>query len=624
MPRIRKKTSKRGTTNQREKIKHKAAESRKKQKKAERQAKASGKPLPNKKSKKDPGIPNNFPYKEQILAEIAEQRRGHGKGLDGEGLDGKGFDGIVSIEPGPSTSNAVNAVTKVSTVVAPTLPVIPTIPGPPTLREVLDAADVVLHVVDVRDPAAGVCTSVMGAMKGKMEGKNVLLILNKIDAVPRESVDSWLQHFRSSPPVGVEATLPFRAASAFLPVSPSAAASAVKAKTVPEPKVSDALGTDAIWTFLQEKAARLKKDKAVEGKEMVVAIVGVTNVRASCIFSCFLILTAHLCTIDQSGKSALINSLACHRVSSIYTPSITTDAKGKNERTKPYTTTNSVEVVLDLPGGAGKVRVVDTPGVEFVRDVQEDDEGGVEGTEEEENKEKEKRQEARARDILLRNRGKIEKLKDPLFAVNHVVSRADTQDLMLAYSLPAFTNGDATAFLAGLARVNGLVKKRGLLDHAGAARIILRDWSSGRFARYTVPPSLPSSAPLPSGAMSALYEKDETTLSTMRSRKEMRKGEGLMLVKMTPGDLDLRDIVFDEVWGEDEESEDEESEDEGGDDDDNEDEEQDDVEEDDDDEEAPPLLEPTPAPKRKRAVSFAAAPPAYSKRRAPKKARSHK
>ena len=25
--------------------------------------------------KKDPGIPNNFPYKDQILAEVAEQRR---------------------------------------------------------------------------------------------------------------------------------------------------------------------------------------------------------------------------------------------------------------------------------------------------------------------------------------------------------------------------------------------------------------------------------------------------------------------------------------------------------------------------------------------------------------------
>ncbi|KAL5527214.1 hypothetical protein ACEPAG_6005 [Sanghuangporus baumii] len=72
MPRIRKKTSKRGTSHQRARIKHKVAESRKKAKKATRKN-----PHPQWKSKKpkDPGIPNSFPYKAQILAEIAEQRR---------------------------------------------------------------------------------------------------------------------------------------------------------------------------------------------------------------------------------------------------------------------------------------------------------------------------------------------------------------------------------------------------------------------------------------------------------------------------------------------------------------------------------------------------------------------
>lgn len=43
--------------------------------------------------------------------------------------------------------------------------------------------------------------------------------------------------------------------------------------------------------------------------------------------------------------------------------------------------------------------------------------------------------------------------------MTHIVSRGDTQDLMLAYSLPAFLQGDVTGFLAGLARVSGLVKK---------------------------------------------------------------------------------------------------------------------------------------------------------------------
>ncbi|KAF8271732.1 GNL3L/Grn1 putative GTPase-domain-containing protein [Lactarius quietus] len=70
MPRIRKKTSRRGTTAQRVRIKHKATESRKKAKKA-----AKKDVTWKSKKSKDPGIPNNFPYKDQILAEIAEERR---------------------------------------------------------------------------------------------------------------------------------------------------------------------------------------------------------------------------------------------------------------------------------------------------------------------------------------------------------------------------------------------------------------------------------------------------------------------------------------------------------------------------------------------------------------------
>jgi len=73
MPRIRKKTSKRGTTNQRQKIKKKVSESHRKSKKTARKDKAAGNV--HKKSKKDPGIPNDFPYKDQILAEAAQQRR---------------------------------------------------------------------------------------------------------------------------------------------------------------------------------------------------------------------------------------------------------------------------------------------------------------------------------------------------------------------------------------------------------------------------------------------------------------------------------------------------------------------------------------------------------------------
>lgn len=46
--------------------------------------------------------------------------------------------------------------------------------------------------------------------------------------------------------------------------------------------------------------------------------------------------------------------------------------------------------------------------------------------------------------------------------MTHIVTHADTQDLMLAYNLPAFLQGDAAGFLAGLARVSGLIKKVGV------------------------------------------------------------------------------------------------------------------------------------------------------------------
>ena len=43
--------------------------------------------------------------------------------------------------------------------------------------------------------------------------------------------------------------------------------------------------------------------------------------------------------------------------------------------------------------------------------------------------------------------------------VSQIISKANTEDLMLLYSLPAFAKSDASAFLSGVARANHLVKK---------------------------------------------------------------------------------------------------------------------------------------------------------------------
>ncbi|EEB96315.1 hypothetical protein MPER_04571, partial [Moniliophthora perniciosa FA553] len=70
MPRIRKKTSKRGTTHERRRLQDRIKESLRKKVKT-----AKKNPQWKSKHKKNPGIPNNFPYKDQILAEVVEQRR---------------------------------------------------------------------------------------------------------------------------------------------------------------------------------------------------------------------------------------------------------------------------------------------------------------------------------------------------------------------------------------------------------------------------------------------------------------------------------------------------------------------------------------------------------------------
>ena len=69
------------------------------------------------------------------------------------------------------------------------------------------------------------------------------------------------------------------------------------------------------------------------------------------------------------------------------------------------------------------------------------------------------REQRHAHDVLLRNKGRIDRLKDPTPAVACIVSRAETEDLMVFYGLPAFSKGDVDAFLMGIARAHGLIKK---------------------------------------------------------------------------------------------------------------------------------------------------------------------
>lgn len=70
MVKLKKRASKRLGVAQREKVKKKVSEHHRKQRKA-----AKKNPQWKSKLRKDPGIPNSYPFKEQLLQEIEEKRR---------------------------------------------------------------------------------------------------------------------------------------------------------------------------------------------------------------------------------------------------------------------------------------------------------------------------------------------------------------------------------------------------------------------------------------------------------------------------------------------------------------------------------------------------------------------
>ena len=52
------------------------------------------------------------------------------------------------------------------------------------LYKVIDSSDVVLHILDARDPLGTMCESVLEYMRKEKAHKQVVLIINKCDLVP--------------------------------------------------------------------------------------------------------------------------------------------------------------------------------------------------------------------------------------------------------------------------------------------------------------------------------------------------------------------------------------------------------------------------------------------------------
>ncbi|KIJ40334.1 hypothetical protein M422DRAFT_49248 [Sphaerobolus stellatus SS14] len=78
-----------------------------------------------------------------------------------------------------------------------------------TLHKVIDQSDVVILILDARDPEG--CRSKLvedEVRRRESEGKRLVFALNKIDLVPQENATAWLRYLRHTAP-----TLPFRSST---------------------------------------------------------------------------------------------------------------------------------------------------------------------------------------------------------------------------------------------------------------------------------------------------------------------------------------------------------------------------------------------------------------------------
>lgn len=241
--RVKKPTSKRMTTRLREGIKKKAAAQRRKEKKI-----AKKDPTWKSRHKKDPGIPSSFPYKDKLIEEIEQRKKereeqkllmkqqrkaaqiNNGKdndedlmvddNEDNEGVN-SGNDMAALLESAEQAARDYNGedenedgdkMDEELEIVDYELPADDDNDDvdnseieksrkqfDKVFKNVVDAADVILYVLDARDPENTRSKKIEEAIL-QSQGKRLILLLNKVDLVPDEVVKQWLDFLGSSFP----------------------------------------------------------------------------------------------------------------------------------------------------------------------------------------------------------------------------------------------------------------------------------------------------------------------------------------------------------------------------------------------------------------------------------------
>jgi len=293
-----KRTSKRVSLADKYRIERRVVEAnRKKRKQGNRDAKNGV----FKHKKKDPGIPNSWPFKAELLEEIAQAKvRAEAQKLKKKSMADLMREAQASkmdFESKTEVENAENLNEGQSSRRAYLC----------ELKKVINDADVILEILDARDPAGTRISKSLEDTILSCPEKKLVLVLNKVDLIPKEALQGWLTYLRQS--------LPCIAVKAGISASKSIGNSNAEGSLT----TSSAVGMEGLLQLLKNYSRSGDTKTAI-----TVGMIGYPNV----------------------GKSSLINSLKRTR------------AVGVSSR--PGFTKVMQEVVLDK-----NVRLLDSPGIVF-------------------------------------------------------------------------------------------------------------------------------------------------------------------------------------------------------------------------------------------------------------------